>query len=62
MSNDKVSVGLLRPGGRPDYQGLAMAYIGQHKGIEVYVFGIDDVDINSKKINARKLSDIVNQY
>lgn len=57
MSNDKVSVGLLRPGGRPDYQGLAMAYIGQHKGIEVYVFGIDDVDINSKKINARKLSD-----
>lgn len=51
----KISIGMLRSGARPGNRALAMAYIGQHKGVEVYFFGIDDVDIVSKKINAKKL-------
>lgn len=54
---DRVNIGMLRTGSKPGYRALAMAYIGQHNGIEIYFFGIDDVNVETKKINAKKLVD-----
>lgn len=49
------SIGMLRFSGKPGEKAIAMAYIAHMKGIEFYYFSPEDVNIDTKQINAKKL-------
>lgn len=55
MNKHRIKVGMLRSSGKPASRALAMSYVGQHAGVEIYFFSTMDVDTKNKKIKAKKL-------
>ncbi|EPF79741.1 YheC/YheD family protein [Acinetobacter rudis] len=54
MGNNIIKVGMLRSSGKPASRARAMSYVGQHTGVDIYFFSVDDVDIETRKINAKR--------